>query len=55
MYPVFVTGNANKLKEVRAILAAATSEDFDLESKDLDSKPLLALITQYIGVLILRV
>ncbi|KAK0541592.1 nucleoside triphosphate pyrophosphohydrolase ham1 [Tilletia horrida] len=32
----FVTGNANKLREVREILAAAGNFPFEVESKDLD-------------------
>ncbi|KAI0920806.1 hypothetical protein AcW1_005023 [Taiwanofungus camphoratus] len=32
-YPVFVTGNANKLREVRAILGASSIE---VDSQDLD-------------------
>lgn len=35
---VFVTGNANKLKEVRAILGASPNFPFQVESKDLDCK-----------------
>ncbi|CEH17746.1 inosine triphosphate pyrophosphatase [Ceraceosorus bombacis] len=33
----FVTGNANKLKEVRAILASAPSFPFELVNRDLDT------------------
>ncbi|KAI5481039.1 hypothetical protein MNV49_006225 [Pseudohyphozyma bogoriensis] len=33
---VFVTGNANKLKEVAAILSASSPGAFDLSSRDLD-------------------
>ncbi|KAE8228638.1 hypothetical protein CF326_g6422 [Tilletia indica] len=32
----FVTGNANKLREVREILAASANFPFEVESKDLD-------------------
>ncbi|CAD6890017.1 unnamed protein product [Tilletia controversa] len=32
----FVTGNANKLREVREILAASANFPFEIESKDLD-------------------
>lgn len=36
-FAVFVTGNANKLKEVRAILASG-SVPIEMEARDLDSE-----------------
>jgi inosine triphosphate pyrophosphatase len=33
---LFVTGNANKLREVKAILLASHPAAFDLQSQDLD-------------------
>lgn len=42
--PVFVTGNANKLKEVKAILSEG-GNPIDIDSQSLDSKYLLKFTT----------
>jgi hypothetical protein len=42
-FPVFVTGNPNKLKEVRAILSDG-GHPIDIDSRSLDSKYLFPLL-----------